>query len=291
MAAAAALPAATARTALFCCRTEHAAKSPFDDRRRLSGAVEDISPALVRRFLADIRSYLATSDGSIDEREVLRRLRLVVKVNDHEIPRNVALLFFNNSPERFFRGAFIEVVQFRDGGDLIEERAFHGPLHEQVGSCLSYLEGLGGALLRKIPGQAEVEKTVPYPYEAVEEAVVNAVYHRGYDGPPEPVKVYLYADRMEVTSYPGPVPGIRREHFAGREPIPAVPARNRRVGELLKELGLAEGRGTGIPKILRRMRESGSPEARFDFDEERTYFRVILPVHPRYKALHAPGEP
>ena len=110
-------------------------------------------------------------------------------------------------------------------------------------------------------------------------------------GSPEPVKVYLYPDRMEVTSYPGPVAGIRREHFASGEPIPAVPARNRRIGEFLKELRLAEGRGTGIPKMLRRMRESGSPEARFDFDEERTYFRVILPVHPRYKALHAPRDP
>ena len=57
--------------------------------------------------------------------------------------------------------------------------------------------------------------------------------------------------------------------------------------DLLKELHLAEGRGTGIPKIRRRMRENGSPEARFDFDEERTYFRVTLPVHPRYEVLNA----
>jgi len=34
------------------------------------------------------------------------------------------------------------------------------------------------------------------------------------------------------------------------------------------------------------MRENRSPEARFDFNEERTYFRTILPVHPRYQILH-----
>jgi ATP-dependent DNA helicase RecG len=35
------------------------------------------------------------------------------------------------------------------------------------------------------------------------------------------------------------------------------------------------------------MRENGSPQPRFDFDDDRTYFRVILPVHPRYQLLHA----
>lgn len=266
---------------------EQAAKIPFDDRRSLAATVDDISASLIRQFLADIRSYLASNEGKIDEVEVYRRLRLVVKVNDHEIPRNVALLFFNDGPERFFPGAYVEVVQFGEGGDLIQEKSFLGPLHEQIRTCLRYLDGLGGALLQKVRGQAEVERTVPYPYEAMEEALVNAVYHRGYNGPPEPVKVYLYPDRMEITSYPGPVPGILKEHLEAGGRIPPVAARNRRIGEFLKELRLAEGRGTGIPKIRRRMQENGSPEAGFQFDDERTYFTVVLPVHPRYKTLHA----
>ncbi len=266
---------------------EQAAKIPFDDRRSLTATVDDISAGLIRQFLADIRSYLASNEGKMDEPEVYRRLRLVVKVNDHEIPRNVALLFFNDGPERFFPGAYVEVVQFDEGGDLIEEKSFRGPLHEQIRTCLRYLDGLGGALVQKVRGQAEVERTVPYPYEAMEEAIVNALYHRGYDGPPEPVKVYLYPDRMEITSYPGPVPGILNEHLDAGGRIPAVAARNRRIGEFLKELRLAEGRGTGIPKIRRRMQENGSPQAEFHFDDERTYFTVLLPVHPRYKTLHA----
>ena len=106
-------------------------------------------------------------------------------------------------------------------------------------------------------------------------------------GPAEPVKVYLYPDRMEVISYPGPVPGIQPSYFKSGEALPPVAARNRRIGDFLKELRLAEKRGSGIPKIQRQMRQNGSPEARFDFDETRTYFRTILPVHPRYLVLHA----
>ncbi|MFN9402109.1 MAG: ATP-binding protein, partial [Dolichospermum sp.] len=54
-----------------------------------------------------------------------------------------------------------------------------------------------------------------------------------------------------------------------------------------KDLDLAEARGTGIPKIRRKMTENGSPDPSFDFDETRTYFRVTLPAHPQYIVIHA----
>ena len=71
---------------------------------------------------------------------------------------------------------------------------------------------------------------------------------------------------MEIISYPGPVQGIELEHLGAEGNVPPVPARNRRIGEFLKELRLAESRGTGLPKIRRKMQENGSPEPRFDFD-------------------------
>ena len=56
--------------------------------------------------------------------------------------------------------------------------------------------------------------------------------------------------------------------------------RNRRVGEFLKELEMTEGRGTGIPKILREIRRNGSPEPIFHTDDNRSFFLVEFPVHP-----------
>jgi ATP-dependent DNA helicase RecG len=265
---------------------ENAAKIPFDDRRCLKGDIGDISAVLLNKYLTDVRSHLAVLDLPL--LDILSRLRLTVPVNNHVLPKNVSLLFFSDEPNKFFEGAFIEVVQFGDdaGGDLIEEKQFKGPISDQIHSCLNYLDSIGGGtLLEKISGQPEVERTVPYPYEAMREAIVNAVYHRSYEYPPEPIKIYLYPDRMEIISYPGPVTGISQNDF-NRSSIPAVPARNRRIGEFLKDLRLAERRGTGIPKIQRRMLENGSPDAEFIFDDDRTYFRVVLPVHPRYRIIH-----
>ena len=268
---------------------EQAARVPFDDRRSLVSAIEDISPTLVRRFLADVRSDLVRGGVNVADVYLYQQMRLVVRLNDHFVPRNAAVLFFNETPDSFFPGSRIEIVQFGDdaGGDLIEERTIGGPLNEQVKRTVDYLNSLADVMLRKRPGEAEVDRTVAYPYEAMEEAVVNAVYHRSYDNNPEPTKIYLYPDRMEIISYPGPQRGIERHHLAPEGKVPPIPARNRRIGEFLKELRLAEGRGTGLPKIRRGMAENGSPEPEFDYDDGRTFFRVVLPAHPRYKVIHA----
>lgn len=125
---------------------------------------------------------------------------------------------------------------------------------------------------------AEATRVENFPYGAIEEAVVNAVYHRGYDTR-KPVEIRLERDEMMIISYPGPDRLVRLEQLrAGR----ARPRRyrNRRIGEFLKELEFTEGRCTGIPKIIEAMAQNGSPPAEFEFDEDHSYFMVRLPVHP-----------
>jgi ATP-dependent DNA helicase RecG len=262
------------------------AKVPFDDRRAQSATLDDLRATLVREFLRDVRSDLIHER---EDAEIYRKMRLTAPVNGHEVPRNIALLFFSDEPERFFPGARIEVAQFADdtGGDVIEERTFQGPLAHQVRRSIEYLREFAASHIHKIDDRADAEGWVSYPLPALEEALVNAVYHRSYESTPEPIKIYLFPDRIEVTSYPGPVPGLEIEHLAASASVPPVPARNRRIGELFKELKLAEQRGTGIPKIFRSMQQNNSPRPRFDFDLQRTYFRVTLPAHPEYVALLA----
>lgn len=117
-----------------------------------------------------------------------------------------------------------------------------------------------------------------FPYAAVEEAVVNAVYHRSYEER-EPIEVRISRTELVVLSFPGPDRSIRLADFeAGR----AVSRRyrNRRIGEFLKELDLTEGRSTGVPKILKAMAANGSPAPLFETDDDRCAYVIRLPVHP-----------
>ncbi len=262
------------------------ARVPFDDRRAQQARTEDMRESKVREFLKDIHSGLLEET---DTKELYRKLKIAAPVNGHDVPKNIGLLLFSENPEQWFSGARIEIVQFAGGapGNVLEEKTFRGGIHEQLKNALSFLENLSSSHLEKQDSSFRVKGWVSYPIPALREALVNAVYHRGYEANPEPIKVYLYPDRIEIISYPGPIQGIKQEHLLQLLPIPPVPARNRRIGEFLKELNLSEGRGTGLPKLYRVMRENGSQDPRFDFDAERTYFRVTLPAHPEYIAISA----
>ena len=265
-----------------------AARVPWDDRAARAARMEDLREAKVREFLREVRSGLLDEP---DAREIYRRMRLAMRINKHEVPRHIGLLFFANDPSCWFRGAKVEVVQFAAdrGGDVQEERIFGGGLLDQVKDCLTYIGNLSVFHLRKQRREVRAESWEAYPLVALREALMNAVYHRSYDvDQPEPTKVYVFPSRVDVISYPGPVAGIRAEHLAPNpKVVPAAPARNRRIGEFLKELGLAEGRLSGLPKIYAAMAANGSPAPSFDFDEERTYFQATLPAHPQYAALSA----
>jgi len=58
--------------------------------------------------------------------------------------------------------------------------------------------------------------------------------------------------------------------------------RNRRIGDFLKELDLTEGRGTGFPKMNRKMENNASPQPIIETDELGVYFMVTLPINQKY---------
>ena len=99
-----------------------------------------------------------------------------------------------------------------------------------------------------------------YPEEALREVLVNALYHRGYDeGSPHTTLVRITSDRIDIRSTPGPVAGVGRDALVREATPKLVPPRNPRVGELFKEIGLAEKRLTGLDKVYKAMERNGSP--------------------------------
>lgn len=268
---------------------EGAARIPFDDRACLDAKTEDLSPDLFWHHLRQSGSRLG--ERRDDVRAGYRAWRLLRGTNGHEVPRNVAVLFFAEEPRRWIPGVFIEVAQLPGGraGPNIVERTFEGPLPGMLRAALDFLRGLLPVKVTKHADRAEADRVDAWPFAAVEEALVNAVLHRGYDVP-DPIKVEILPESLRVISYPGPVPGVTNEALASGE-LGAVPARNRRIAELLKEVDLAEARGTGVARIRETLERNGSPPPGFRFDEDRTYFEVILPIHPAFRAEEGNAQP
>jgi ATP-dependent DNA helicase RecG len=242
--------------------------------------LSDLKLPLIRSFLKEVGSGLYEVAARTPLDILCRQMNIVNGADEYLKPRNVGVMFFHESPEQFFPGAQIEVVHFPEGvaGKNIEEKTFKGPLDQQLRDALAYLRN---AVIKekvtKSADRAEAQRIFNYPYAALEEALVNAVYHRSYEQR-EPIEVRIHPGRIEIASYPGPDPSIRLEALnSGR--IAARRYRNRRLGEFLKELKLTEGRATGIPTILEAMKQNGSPPPRFETDEGRTYFLAELLSH------------
>ena len=267
---------------------------PWDSRASLNATVDDLSETMVREHLRACNSALLDEP---DARAIYRKMDIVRRVNDHEVPRNVALLFFSRDPARWFPGAKIEVSILRTGaaGDVIEEKDFKGGLAEQVSGCLEYLRReVIGTEINKVPNQSRASHRSSYPEDALREVLVNALFHRGYaKDTPHTTLVRVMSDRIDIRSTPGPVPGIDRDQLRRGGTPRLVPPRNPRIGELFKEIGLAEKRLTGLGKIYQSMERNGSPPPEFYFDEQRSFFQATLFPHPwqsAASAIRAAGE-
>ncbi len=257
---------------------------PFDDRMCRAATIDDLSLPLIRKFLKDIGSNLYQEKPRASLVELASLLNIIDGPEERLTPRNVGILFFCEAPEKFMPGTQIDVVTFPEGagGDQIVEKILLGPIHQQIRDALRYIKN--SIVVEKVikhPDRAEATRFFNYPMEAIEEVLVNAMYHRGYDQR-EPVEVRVNPESIEVISYPGLDPSIRASDLKKRKFV-SRRYRNRRIGEFFKELELTEGRSTGVPKIYHAMSRNGSPRPKFEADDSRYWFRVELPIHKAFR--------
>ena len=85
----------------------------------------------------------------------------------------------------------------------------------------------------KVDGRAEDDRFYNYPYNALEEAVVNAVLHKNYKED-VPVENRIYVDQIQIINFPGPDQYIDMEKFAVGK-VRARRYRNPKIGDFLQE--------------------------------------------------------
>ncbi len=255
-------------------------KIPFDDRINHAAELTDLNITLMQSYLKEIGSSLYDDSKTMDFMDLCKSMNIVSSLPEYTKPKNVGLMFFSFEPDKFFPYAQIDVVEFPDdlGGNRIIEKIFRGPLHIQLREALLYIKNsIIQEKIVKLPDVAEANRFFNYPYAAIEEALANAVYHKGYDER-EPIEVRVLPDRIEIVSHPGAdrsvtLDGLKNFRAYSRR------YRNRRIGEFLKELHLTEGRNTGFRKIINALEYNGSPMPVFETDEDRLSFAVTIYKH------------
>lgn len=255
---------------------------PFDDRINPKANLTDLKFPLIQDYLSVVNSSLFEKASNMNISLLARDLRIADGPQEYFKPINAGLLFFNDYPETFFPYTRIEIVNIPDPtGQGMEEKTFTGPIHRQLQDALLYIKNnIITEKIFKIDDKAEAERYFNYSYAAIEEFLSNAVYHKSYQIH-EPITVRIEKETIEITSIPGPDRSISDEDIRTYQ-MRSRRYRNRRIGDFLKELRLIEGRNTGIPKAIRAIEENGSPLPQMLTDYERSFFSVILKIHPSF---------
>jgi ATP-dependent DNA helicase RecG len=263
---------------------ELTARIPFDDRINQQASLDDLSLHLIQEHLKEIMSSLYVESTKMTFSDLCKQMNIAKGPDEYLRPTNAGLLLFNEHPERFFNGARIELVIHKgDIGKDYTEKIFTGSLVKQLRDVLNFIEtNIIQEDVSKAPNRAEAVRYYNYPFQAIEEAVVNAVYHKSYERE-NPVEIQIHSDKIEIISFPGPMPPIDKKKLK-KERVVAREYRNRKLGGFLKELKLTEGRGTGFPIIHRSLELNGSPPPLFDTDDDRSYFICTLFIHPLAKS-------
>jgi len=142
--------------------------------------------------------------------------------------------------------------------------------YRTIGGLIRRSARLHDLLFRELP---------EYPTFAWQEALVNAVAHRDYRTQGRCIEVWLYDDRMEVTSPGALPPEVDIARLRRREPVHC--SRNPRLTRVLGELALMREQGEGIRRMFEEMEQSWLrlPELRSD----RHSFTVVLSNEPIFE--------
>ena len=246
---------------------------PFDASCSAGVTMKDLAVAKMRDFIRTAREkrQLPLPVNSSPEK-LLTALELI---DDEGRILNPAALLFAKRPQRFFVTSEVKCAQFyadRVSKPMADYQIYMGDVFELVDQAtrfvMTHVSNWVGT--RDTGDTAEVPTKFELPYDAVKEAIVNAIVHRDYTSLAS-VQVMLFKDRLEVWS-PGGLPrGMTIKKLSTtHKSMPVNPFLARAM--YLK--GYIEKAGTDTEDMIAKCADWGIPAPEWIEDDDD--FRVVL---------------
>jgi ATP-dependent DNA helicase RecG len=206
---------------------------------------------------------------ALDIPETLVNLSVAEKQDAGLIFNNTGILFFAKHLEDAYRHTSVTCALYKgvDKVEVLDRRDFNDDIVSSIDSAMTVLK-------QWIPVRYEMTGTLQrreipqIPYDALREAIINAVAHRDYFEKGANVMIEMFDDRVEISNPGGLVKGLPPEEFGKRSLL-----RNPNIANLLHEIKYIEKMGSGIPKMRRLMDDAGLRPVEFTFD---TFFSVVF---------------
>ena len=126
-------------------------------------------------------------------------------------PTVAGLLIFATEPTELLASGAIEAACYRgtrlSSDDLIHAERLAGPVSDQIDAGIAFVARF-----------MQTGASPQYDIDVVDEAIVNAVAHRDYAIAGSKIRLFLFADRLELYS-PGKLPNTITIEEADRSPL------------------------------------------------------------------------
>jgi ATP-dependent DNA helicase RecG len=226
------------------------------DRQPVEGAtLGDIDENWVRWYLARRAEKRGLEVPATPLPNILTGLGALVERDGRLVPTRAGVLFFGRDPQAFAPHSEVRIARFQGTTMMhfVDRADLRGTVPEVIDEAERFIRR-NTRLAAKVVGFRRREVT-EYPYEAVREAVCNAVCHRDYSMTGSVVRVMIFDDRIEVNSPGGLPPGVTIQNIERKHVL-----RNTLLANFLYDIFYIEKWGAGITKMRRLMREHGLKE-------------------------------
>lgn len=251
---------------------------------------EQFVPTTYRRTLREsLYRRFITEDATEDEIEDLLLKRTLLVREGCEIRASVAgVLMCHDTPDEFLYNSFIQAVYYRgkqkDANYQIDAKDFIGPFDQQITDAFKFVEKHNKVSARKEIGRIDQPQ---YSMRAVFEAIVNAVVHRDYSKGESKIRLFMFADRLELYS-PGAL-----VNTVTIEKLPYSQAtRNELLARLLSEINLdddvggqvkrrhfLDGRGEGVGIILNESEQLSGKIPEYELHNEELCLTIFAAIY------------
>jgi len=218
---------------------------PFDIQPVPSATLAQLSRV---RFEHEYLPALVAPDViQANERSYEQQLAATKMIVDegNPIPTVLGVLTLGNKPSDFIPGAYGQFLRFEGtdvASEILDEATIHGTVSEQIRRIEEKLAAHNVRRVRFVDLPTEQRRDA-YPAEALHQLVRNAYLHRSYENTHAPVRVYWFADRIEIINPGGPYGSVTVDNF-GQPGL--ADYRNPNLAESMRALGLVQRFGAGI---------------------------------------------
>ena len=201
--------------------------------------------------------FRAASESFSEFRRLMQRdldiLRLCVTHQGSRVPTVGGILLFGRNRLAHFPDAWIQAGRFSgiDKTNILDRAELSMSLADAIPAAMAFIERHLASGVEIGPVRRTPRWTLP-PV-VVREALVNAVVHADYSQRGAPIRLAIFDDRLEIEN-PGLLPfGLTLDEL----PRGVSKLRNRVIGRVFHELGLAEQWGSGAQRMIAECREAG----------------------------------